>query len=151
MCANASAVRYFAKDKKGSCQWIYSFYLHIITHSVQAVRKTGLHPHDPGCQQASAEVSLSKTPQRHQLKASVVQPSLTSDLTLSASYASLFNKGRTGAFIITCNFHLRSYFYLCLLKVFNRKTGNTMQGNTEMTTISGRLKTVNRRYVSKSK
>lgn len=55
----------------------------IITHSVQVVRKTGLHPHDPGCQQASAEVSLSKTPQRRQLKASVVQPSFTSDLTLS--------------------------------------------------------------------
>lgn len=47
------------------------------------VRKTGLHPHDPGCQQASAEVSSSKTLTPHQLPAAVLQPSSPSDLTLS--------------------------------------------------------------------
>lgn len=44
---------------------------------------TGLHPRDPGCQQASAGVSLSKTLAPQQLQAAGPQPGLTSDLTLS--------------------------------------------------------------------
>lgn len=47
------------------------------------VRTTGLHPRDPGCRRASAEVSSSKTRSERRLQAAVLHHSLTSDLNLS--------------------------------------------------------------------
>lgn len=44
-----------------------------ITQSGQVVTMTGPHLHDPGCHQASAEVSLTKAVNAHQLWAAVLQ------------------------------------------------------------------------------
>lgn len=44
-----------------------------IAQSGQVVTMTGPHLHDPGCHQASAEVSLTKTVSAHQLWAAVLQ------------------------------------------------------------------------------
>lgn len=51
---------------------------------------TGLHPHDPGCHRASAEVSSSKTLSAHQLQAAAPQRSLPFDLILSGKVCSPF-------------------------------------------------------------
>lgn len=67
--------------------WIY---FAVFTRRGQVVKMTGLHPHDPGCHRASAEVSSSKTLSAHQLQAVAPQHSLPFDLILSRKVCSPF-------------------------------------------------------------
>lgn len=80
--------------------WIY---FAVFTRRGQVVKMTGLHPHDPGCHRASAEVSSSKTLSAHQLQAAVLQHSLPFDLILSGKVCSPFGNWRGGACYLSEN------------------------------------------------
>lgn len=75
----------------------------VFTRRGQVVKMTGLHPHDPGCHRASAEVSSSKTLSAHQLQAAVPQHSLPFDLILSGKVCSPFGNWRGGACYLSEN------------------------------------------------